>query len=177
MLGPSTTFPVSMARGASFDPALEERIGEAIGAELRASEATFTGAVCMNLLRHPAWGRAQETYGEDPRHLGEMAAALTRGLQARRVGDEVVVAVANTGDRAGSTVVQLYASVPGSAHERPPKRLVGFAKIRLAPGASAEAQIPVDRSLLDVRVDGAWVRENLPVELSAGLDTASARPI
>ena len=81
VLGPSTTFPVSMARGASFDPALEERIGDAIGAELRASEATFTGAVCMNLLRHPAWGRAQETYSEDPCHLGEMAAALTRGLQ------------------------------------------------------------------------------------------------
>ena len=81
VLGPSTTFPVSMARGASFDPALEERIGEAIGAELRASDATFTGAVCMNLLRHPAWGRAQETYGEDPHHVGEMAVALTRGLQ------------------------------------------------------------------------------------------------
>ena len=81
VLGPSTTFPVSMARGASFDPSLEERIGEAIGAELRASGATFTGAVCMNLLRHPAWGRAQETYGEDPHHVGEMAAALTRGLQ------------------------------------------------------------------------------------------------
>ena len=81
VLGPSTTFPVSMARGASFDPALEERIGEAIGAELRASDATFTGAVCMNLLRHPAWGRAQETYGEDPCHVGDMAAALARGLQ------------------------------------------------------------------------------------------------
>ena len=32
-------------------------------------------------MRHPAWGRAQETYGEDPHHVGEMAAALTRGLQ------------------------------------------------------------------------------------------------
>ena len=81
VIGPSTTFPVSMARGASFDPALEERIGNAVGAELRASGATFTGAVCMNLLRHPAWGRAQETYGEDPCHVGEMAAALARGLQ------------------------------------------------------------------------------------------------
>ena len=81
VIGPSTTFPVSMARGASFDPALEQRVGRAIGAELRASGATLTGAVCLNLLRHPAWGRAQETYGEDPCHVGEMAAALTRGLQ------------------------------------------------------------------------------------------------
>ena len=83
VIGPATCFPVSMARGATFDPELEERIGRVIGAELRAMGATYTGAVCMNLLRHPGWGRAQETYGEDPHHVGEMAAALTRGLQTR----------------------------------------------------------------------------------------------
>ena len=81
VVGNATAFPVSMARGAMFDPELEERIGEAIGIELRASGATHTGAVCMNLLRHPAWGRAQETYGEDPHHVGVMAEAFTRGLQ------------------------------------------------------------------------------------------------
>ena len=81
VIGDATAFPVSMARGASFDPDLEERIGEAIGAELRASGATYTGAVCMNLLRHPTWGRAQETYGEDPHHVGVMASAFTVGLQ------------------------------------------------------------------------------------------------
>jgi beta-glucosidase len=77
----ATTFPVSMARGASFDPALEERVGDVIGRELRALGGNFFGGVCINLLRHPAWGRAQETYGEDPRHLGEFGAALTRGVQ------------------------------------------------------------------------------------------------
>jgi beta-glucosidase len=81
VVGDATAFPVSMARGATFDPDLEERIGEVVGAELRASGATYTGAVCMNLLRHPAWGRAQETYGEDPHHVGRMAAAFTKGLQ------------------------------------------------------------------------------------------------
>lgn len=81
VVGPCTVFPVSMARGATFDPDLERRIGSAIGAELRAQGATYTGAVCVNLLRHPAWGRAQETYGEDPHHVGEMGAALTEGLQ------------------------------------------------------------------------------------------------
>ena len=77
----ATTFPVSMARGASWDPALEERIGDVIGRELRALGGNYFGGVCVNLLRHPAWGRAQETYGEDPRHLGAMGAALTRGVQ------------------------------------------------------------------------------------------------
>jgi beta-glucosidase len=77
----ATTFPVSMARGASWDPALEERIGDVIGRELRALGGNFFGGVCINLLRHPAWGRAQETYGEDPRHLGVLGAALARGVQ------------------------------------------------------------------------------------------------
>jgi beta-glucosidase len=77
----ATTFPVSMARGASWDVTLEERIGDVIGRELRALGGTLFGGVCINLLRHPAWGRAQETYGEDPTHVGEMGAALTRGVQ------------------------------------------------------------------------------------------------
>jgi beta-glucosidase len=77
----STCFPVSMARGATWDVELEERIGEAIGLELRAVGADLYGGVCVNILRHPAWGRAQETYGEDPHHVGEMGAALTRGVQ------------------------------------------------------------------------------------------------
>ena len=81
VVGNATCFPVSMARGATWDVDLEERIGEAIGRELRAVGADLYGGVCVNVLRHPAWGRAQETYGEDPHHVGEMGAALTRGVQ------------------------------------------------------------------------------------------------
>ena len=77
----STCFPVSMARGASWDTDLEERVGDAIGIEARSQGANFFGGVCINVLRHPAWGRAQETYGEDQYHLGEMGAALVRGVQ------------------------------------------------------------------------------------------------
>lgn len=80
-LGSSTCFPVSMARGATWDPALEARVGDVMGLEARAQGATLLGAVCVNLLRHPAWGRAQETYGDDPTHVGAMGAALTRGIQ------------------------------------------------------------------------------------------------
>lgn len=81
VVGNATCFPVSMARGATWDPDLEEGVGEAIGRELSAVGADLTGAVCVNVLRHPAWGRAQETYGEDPFHVGELGAAFTRGLQ------------------------------------------------------------------------------------------------
>ena len=79
--GKGTAFPVSMARGATWDVELEERVGQAIGREIRAQGGNFFGGVCINLPRHPAWGRAQETYGDDPYHLGEMGAALVRGSQ------------------------------------------------------------------------------------------------
>ena len=81
VVGEATAFPVSMARGATFDPELETRVGDAIGKELRTIGADLYGGICVNLLRHPAWGRAQETYGEDPHHVGEMGAGLTRGAQ------------------------------------------------------------------------------------------------
>jgi beta-glucosidase len=85
VMGSSTCFPVAMARGASFDRALERRVGDVIGKEARAQGANFFGGVCINLLRHPAWGRAQETYSEDPYHLGEMGAALVEGVQFHNV--------------------------------------------------------------------------------------------
>jgi beta-glucosidase len=74
-----------MARGAAFDTGLEERIGEAIGKETRAVGGNYFGGVCVNVPRHPAWGRSQETYSEDPFQLGEMGAALTRGVQRHNV--------------------------------------------------------------------------------------------
>ncbi len=81
VVGNSTCFPVSMARGASWDLDLEERIGNAIGIEAKAQGANFFGGVCINLLRHPAWGRAQETFGEDTFHLGAFGVALVKGTQ------------------------------------------------------------------------------------------------
>ncbi len=79
--GNGTAFPVSMARGATWDVELEERVGRVIGREIRAQGGNFFGGVCINLPRHPAWGRAQETYGDEPYHLGEFGAALVRGTQ------------------------------------------------------------------------------------------------
>lgn len=81
VIGRSTAFPVTIMRAATWDPALEERVGLAMGREARARGANYSGAVCVNLLRHPAWGRAQECYGEDPVLTGQMGAGLTRGLR------------------------------------------------------------------------------------------------
>ena len=80
-VGYATSFPVSMARGAAFDLDLEYAVGEAIGDEMQAAKETLLLAPCMNLLRHPYWGRAQETYGEDPYHIGRLSSAMVVGIQ------------------------------------------------------------------------------------------------
>jgi beta-glucosidase len=79
--GKSTVFPVPMARGATFDTDLEYRIGQAMGDEMVASGQTLLLAPTTNILRHPLWGRAQETYGEDSFLLGKMGTASVAGIQ------------------------------------------------------------------------------------------------
>jgi beta-glucosidase len=77
----STAFPVAIARAAAFDLNLEWRVGEAIGDETLASGNTMLLAPTVNILRHPQWGRAQETYGEDPYQLGRLGSAFVAGVQ------------------------------------------------------------------------------------------------
>jgi beta-glucosidase len=77
----STCFPVAIARGASWDPDLERRIGEAIGEEARAQGANLFAGVCINVPPFPGWGRSQESYGEDPVLTGAMGVALSLGAQ------------------------------------------------------------------------------------------------
>lgn len=79
--GTATCFPVSVSRAATFDLDLEERIGAVIGRETKALGYNVTLAPTINALRHPAWGRGQETYGEDPWYLGKMGVASVRGIQ------------------------------------------------------------------------------------------------
>jgi beta-glucosidase len=81
VMGASTCFPVSMSRGATWDTELEKKIGHAIGLEGRAQGANYFAGICINLPRHPAWGRVQETYSEDPLLLGEFGLALNDGVK------------------------------------------------------------------------------------------------
>jgi beta-glucosidase len=79
--GTATCFPVAVARGASWDLDLERRVGAAIAAETRGLGHNCLLAPTINTLRHPGWGRSQETYGEDPWFLGKMGTASVLGIQ------------------------------------------------------------------------------------------------
>jgi len=81
----TTCFPVSIGRAASFDRDLEFRIWDAIGKEGRARKGNYFGGVCINLLRHPAGGRAQEGYGENSYLIGQMGSALMKGVHKNNV--------------------------------------------------------------------------------------------
>ena len=64
--GGATTFPPPIARGASWDVALEERIGEAMAREARSFGANLLGAICVNLLRHPGWAAPRKPMAKIP---------------------------------------------------------------------------------------------------------------
>ena len=56
-----------------------------IATEMRANKVNLAASPCINILRHPAWGRAQETYGEDPWLLGELGLAAVQALESHHV--------------------------------------------------------------------------------------------
>lgn len=90
---------------------------------------------------------------------------------ANRLGDAVEVSLANTGDRAGKQVVQIYAERADSAVERPARWLVGFATVHAAPGETVTATIPVPARRL-AHWDGRWVVERGDYTLRAGASVA-----
>lgn len=61
----------------------------------------------------------------------------------------VTFTLKNTGKRAGIETAQVYASLPAAADE-PPNRLVGWAKVELAPGESKQVTVPVNRDRLTI---------------------------
>jgi beta-glucosidase len=65
--------PDMMGKGYNLEPIVAGAVPR-LGIPASAS-ATVRGGVCINLLRHPAWGRAQETYGEEPVLLAAMGSA------------------------------------------------------------------------------------------------------
>jgi beta-glucosidase len=61
----------------------------------------------------------------------------------------VTFSVRNTGNREGAEIVQVYAGLPAAAKE-PPKRLVAWDKVRLAPGEQKTVSLAIDPKFLSI---------------------------
>jgi beta-glucosidase len=88
-------------------------------------------------------------------------------------GVAVCVALRNTGSRRGREVVQVYASRPDSAVERPVKWLAGFAAIDADPGETVDVGILIPQRALQHWTEQGWVTEPGPFALAAGPSSAS----
>ena len=80
----ATAWPVEMLLAQTWNRELLRTIGEAVGEEMLNFGITIWLAPGMNIHRNPLGGRAFEYYSEDPVLTGEMAAALTRGVQSHQ---------------------------------------------------------------------------------------------
>jgi len=81
----STCFPASIAMAATWDTALIEKTGRAMGLEARAKRRNLHLAPCINIARVPHGGRNFESFGEDPWLVSRMAVAYVRGVQSQGV--------------------------------------------------------------------------------------------
>jgi beta-glucosidase len=87
-LGPATVFPQAVGLASTWDPALIQQVGGAVGQEARGfhvQNADFNGlnlwAPVVNLLRDPRWGRNEEGYSEDPYLTGRISTAYSAGIE------------------------------------------------------------------------------------------------
>ncbi len=85
-IGPATAFPTGVAMAASWDPALIERVGEALAEETLGLGCQVLLGPCVNIVRTPVAGRNFESYAEDPYLAGRIGVAWVKGLQRKGVG-------------------------------------------------------------------------------------------
>ena len=83
--GYTTVFPQAVGLAATWDPEMMRDVVGAIAKELRAVGVRQVFSPVVNLARDPRWGRAQETYGEDPYLASEMAVAYISRMQGAGV--------------------------------------------------------------------------------------------
>lgn len=82
---PATCFPTAGTVANSWDPALAEEMGEALGKEAHDLDVNVLLGPGLNIKRNPLCGRNFEYYSEDPQVAGHMAAGLVKGIQSNGI--------------------------------------------------------------------------------------------
>ncbi|GAB2835131.1 glycoside hydrolase family 3 N-terminal domain-containing protein [Microbacterium insulae] len=82
-----TVFPTQLGMAATWDAALIERVARATAAEVSATGIHWTFSPVLCIARDLRWGRIDETFGEDPYLIGELASAMVRGYQGGGLDD------------------------------------------------------------------------------------------
>ena len=77
----ATVFPTALSQAATFDRNVLFRMGEAMGAEIRAQGGHVGYGPVIDIAREPRWSRMEETFGEDPTLAGILATEVVRGMQ------------------------------------------------------------------------------------------------
>lgn len=78
----ATCYPASIAWGASFDPALVNKMAHLIGQDMKKMGVHLGLSPVLDVVRDYRWGRVEETMGEDPHLVAELGTAYVRGLQS-----------------------------------------------------------------------------------------------
>ncbi|MCX5559564.1 glycoside hydrolase family 3 N-terminal domain-containing protein [Streptomyces sp. NBC_00038] len=81
----ATIYPTSLGMAATFDPELIRKVGEAIGSDMAEAGVHQGLSPVVDVIRDYRWGRCEETFGEDPYLVGELAEAYVTGLQSAGV--------------------------------------------------------------------------------------------
>ena len=87
----ATIYPTQLGMAASWDAELVERVARATAVEVAATGIHWTFSPVLCIARDLRWGRVNETFGEDPFLIGELASAMVRGYQGAGLDDPTAI--------------------------------------------------------------------------------------
>jgi beta-glucosidase len=87
----ATIFPTQLGMAGTWDPALVEQVARATAREVAPTGVHWTFSPVLCITRDLRWGRVDETFGEDPYLIGELASAMVRGYQGDGLADPTAI--------------------------------------------------------------------------------------